>query len=40
VAEKPLALGAALTVDRLTVEYAVRFFDGGRSANGVTLRWR
>lgn len=39
-AEKPMALGAALTVDRLTVEYAVRFFDGGRSANGVTLRWR
>lgn len=39
-AEKPLALGAAFTMDRLTVEYAVRFFDGGRSANGVTLRWR
>lgn len=39
-AEKPVALGAAFTVDRLTVEYAVRFFDGGRSANGVTLRWR
>ena len=39
-AEKPMALGAALTVDRLTVEYAVRFFDAGRSANGVTLRWR
>lgn len=40
VAEKPLALGAAFTKDRLTVEYAVRFFDEGRTANGVTLRWR
>ncbi len=39
-AEKPLSLGAAFTLDRLTVEYAVRLFDGGRSANGVTLRWR
>jgi hypothetical protein len=39
-AEKPFALGAAVTVDRLTVEYAVQFFDGGRSANGVTIRWR
>lgn len=39
-AEKPLALGAAFTKDRLTVEYAVKFFDDGRTANGVTLRWR
>lgn len=39
-AEKPLSLGAAFTLDRLTVEYAVRFFDEGRTANGVTLRWR
>ena len=39
-AEKPVALGAALTADRLTVEYALRLFDGGRSASGVTLRWR
>jgi hypothetical protein len=39
-AEKPVSLGAALTMDRLTVEYAVRFFDAGRTANGVTLRWR
>lgn len=38
--EKPVSLGAALTVDRLTVEYALRVFDGGRTANGVTLRWR
>jgi hypothetical protein len=36
----PLTLGAGLTGDRLTVEYAVQFFDGGRTANGVTVRWR
>jgi hypothetical protein len=39
-AEKPLSLGAAFTLDRLTVEYAARFFNEGRTANGVTLRWR
>lgn len=39
-AERPVALGAAFTADRLTVEYAVRFFDGGPTANGVTIRWR
>jgi hypothetical protein len=39
-AEKPLSLGAAFSADRLTLEYAVRFFDGGRTANGVTIRWR
>ncbi len=39
-AEQPISLGAGLTADRLTVEYAVRFFDGGRTANGVTIRWR
>jgi len=39
-AEFPLAFGAAFTADRLTIEYAVRFFDGGRTANGVTVRWR
>lgn len=39
-AERPIALGAAFTMDRLTVEYAVRFFEEGRTANGVTLRWR
>jgi len=38
--EQPMSLGAAVTVDRLTVEYSVRFRDGGRTANGVTLRWR
>lgn len=39
-AERPVSLGAAFAMDRLTVEYAVRLFDGGRTANGVTLRWR
>jgi hypothetical protein len=39
-AEKPISLGAAFTLDRLTVEYGVRLFDGGKSANGVTFRWR
>jgi hypothetical protein len=38
--EKPIALGAAFTFDRLVTEYAVRFFDGGQAAHGVTLRWR
>lgn len=38
--EKPMTLGAAFTADRLTVEYSVRFRDGGRTENGVTLRWR
>jgi hypothetical protein len=38
--EKPVSLGAAFTLDRLTVEYAMRLFDGGKTANGVTLRWR
>lgn len=38
--ETPWSFGAAFTLDRLTVEYAVRLFDEGRSANGVTLRWR
>lgn len=39
-AERPIALGAAFTKDRLTVEYAARFFEQGRAAHGVTLRWR
>jgi hypothetical protein len=39
-AEFPMAFGAAFTADRLTIEYAVRIFDGGRTSNGVTVRWR
>ena len=38
--ERAYALGAAFTADRVTVEYSVQFFDGGRAAHGVTLRWR
>jgi hypothetical protein len=38
--EKPVSLGAAFTLDRFTVEYALRLFDAGRQAHGVTLRWR
>ena len=40
LAEQPVALGAALTADHLTVEYSLQFFDGGRPSNGVTIRWR
>jgi len=36
----PFSFGAALTADRLTVEYGVQLFEGGRAANGVTIRWR
>jgi hypothetical protein len=39
-AERPVALGATINADRLTIEYAVQFFDGGRTANRMTLRWR
>jgi hypothetical protein len=38
--EQPFSLGAAFTADRLTIEYGVQFFEGGRAANGVTIRWR
>ena len=39
-AEHPWTFGAAITGDRLTVEYGARFFEGGRAAHGVTVRWR
>jgi len=39
--QSPLSLGAALTADRLTVEYGVQLARaGGRAAQGVTVRWR
>ena len=38
--QHPYTVGAAVTGDRLTIEYAAQFFDGGRAANGVTIRWR
>jgi hypothetical protein len=36
----PMSLGAAFTADRITVEYAMQFVDGGRASHGVTVRWR
>lgn len=39
-AEKPVALGATFNGDRLTIEYALQFFDGGSNAHRVTIRWR
>lgn len=39
-AESPLSLGGAFTLDRVTLEYAMRFFDDSRRAHLVTLRWR
>lgn len=38
--EKPITLGAAFSGDRLTMEYALRFFDNSRRAHLVTIRWR
>ncbi len=38
--EEPITLGAALTADRLTVEYGVQFFDGTHPSHMVTVRWR
>jgi hypothetical protein len=39
-AERPVALGASFNADRLTIEYALQFFDGGRNAHRMTIRWR
>src|SRR5262245_44983614 len=36
----PMSLGGAFTVDRLTIEYAAQFVEGGRAGHGVTVRWR
>jgi hypothetical protein len=38
--ERPLSLGAAVTGDRLTLEYALRMYDNSRRAHLVTFRWR
>ena len=38
--EKPIAIGAGLTADRLSVELAFRFYDGGKTGRMVTVRWR
>jgi hypothetical protein len=38
--EKPVSLGGALTVDRLTLEYALQMFDNSKRSHLVTVRWR
>ena len=39
-AERPFGVGASLNADRLALEYALQFFDGGRAAHRMTFRWR
>ena len=38
--ERPVTLGAGFTGDRLTLDYALQFFDSGRNAHRITIRWR
>jgi hypothetical protein len=38
--QRPVSLGAGLTVDRFTIEYAAQPFDGARAAHVFTFRWR
>jgi len=38
--EQPIAIGAALAADRLTVEYGVQFFENAHPSHLVTVRWR
>lgn len=38
--ERPVTLGASFSGDRLTIDYAIRFFDNSRNAHLVTVRWR
>jgi hypothetical protein len=37
---KPVSLGGAVTVDRLTLEYALQMFDNSKRSHLVTVRWR
>ncbi len=39
-AERPVALGATFNADRLSIEYALQFFEGDQNAHRVTIRWR
>ncbi|MEO5817127.1 MAG: hypothetical protein ABIT20_17800 [Gemmatimonadaceae bacterium] len=39
-AQKPLAMGATLNADHLSIDYALELFDGSRFAHHVSLRWR
>ena len=38
--ESPVAIGAAFSADRLTVDYSLQFFDAGRYTHRITVRWR
>lgn len=38
--QKPLAVGATLNADRLSLDYALEFFDGNRYAHHIAFRWR
>lgn len=38
--ERPIALGASVTGDRLTLDYAIRLYDNNRRDHLVTIRWR
>jgi hypothetical protein len=39
-AQKPIAMGATLNADHLSIDYALELFDGSRFAHHVSLRWR
>ncbi|HEY4658523.1 MAG TPA: hypothetical protein VIH11_03335, partial [Gemmatimonadaceae bacterium] len=39
-AERPVAVGATVNVDRLQLDYALQSFEGARSAHRLTVRWR
>lgn len=38
--DRPMTLGAGFSLDRLTVDYALRLYTESRRAHVVTLRWR
>lgn len=40
ITDRPVMLGAGFSLDRLTVDYALRLYTEGRRAHVVTLRWR
>jgi hypothetical protein len=38
--QKPMTVGASFNADRLALDYALEFFDGGRYAHIISVRWR
>lgn len=38
--QKPVSIGGTLNADRLVVDYAIEFFDSGRYAHHISVRWR